>query len=217
MKKEQDSRKVPVTDVTNLGRRTIYQRLHLISLGKGICIALALVLLSVPLGNWRALQSKLDEARRVWDGLEVDGKKIPAAQQTPISQIIEGRAAAASNLLTIMKRYPGAAVAEREALERARNAMRGAGDPASAERANEALSACVSEGMDALFAQTNISDDDHAWLEQVAASFNEQGRKLFIRARDYNRQMQKAIDAYDEMPASALFARPALFRLPPTH
>lgn len=211
MKKKQHAQQTPAADVKDAGRRTIYQRLHLLSLSKGICIALALVLASVPVGNARELNRKLDQARRVWEGTEIDGKAIPADQQLPVSQIIEGRAAAAANLLTVMKRYPDAAVIEREALDRARIAMKNAGDPKSTAQANAALQTCVTEAMAALPAQASVSSEDYELLRQVAASFNEQANRLAIRIRDYDRQMQKAIDTYDDLPSRGLFPRPELF------
>jgi len=211
MKNKQSARQSPGTDSKNTDRKTLYQRLHLISFGKGLLIALILIALSVPVGNWQALNVKLDAAQRVWDGLEVDSKPIPADQQHPIAELIRERAAAASNLITLMQHYPDVAVEERRALERARDAMQAASDPASTARADHALFVSFQEAMDVLVSEASLTTEHFELLDAVRVAFNEQGRRLTIRARDFDRQMQKAIDTYDDLPTRQLFARPELY------
>jgi len=200
-------------DTQKTGRRTLYQRLHMISFGKGLLVALLLIALSVPVGNGQALGSKLTAARRVWDGLEVDNKPIPEDRQIPVAQLHKGCADAASNLLTVMSHYPQAAAPEREALERARDAMRAATGPASTAKADHNLFICFQDAMDALQSQTQINNESERLelLNEVVVSFNAHRRQLAIRSRDYDRQMQKALDTYNELPTRRLFARPELY------
>ena len=211
MKDTRNARQSPGADGKDTGRHKLYQRLHLVSFGKGLVIALLLVVLSVPVGNWRALNIKLAAAQRVWDGLEVDSKKIAVDRQVPITQLLKDRGDAATNLITLMKNYPDVAVEERRALERARDAMRAAGDPASTAKADNNLFICFQDAMDALLFQTTITDEHFELLDEVRVAFNEHGRKLTIRARDYDRQMKKAIDTYNELPTRSLFAEPELY------
>ena len=199
------------SDNKDLDRKTLYQRLHLVSFGKGLLIALVLIALSLPVGNWQALNAKLEAAQRTWEGLEVDNKPIPADQQVLISRLIKERADAATNLLTLMNNYPNVGVEQRQALERARDAMRAASDPASTARADHDLFASFQEAMDALISQTTITPEHYELLDAARVAFNEQGRKLTIRARDFDRQMQKAIDTYNDLPTRRLFARPELY------
>jgi len=195
------------------GRRTLYQRLHMIPFGKGLLIGLLLVALSVPVGNWQALNSRLAAAQRVWDGLEIDNNRIPEDRQVPVAQLIKGCADAASNLITLMSFYPDAAVQEREALERARDAMRAASGPASTAQADHNLFVCFEAAMNALQEQTGINSESERLelLSEVVASFNAHRRQLAIRSRDYDRQMQRALDTYNELPTRQLFARPELY------
>ncbi|MCL2810644.1 MAG: hypothetical protein FWD25_01995 [Clostridia bacterium] len=195
------------------GRRTLYQRLHMIPFGKGLLIGLLLVVLSVPVGNWQALNSRLAAAQRVWDGLEVDNKRIPQDRQVPIAQLIKGCADAASNLITLMNHYPSVAIQEREALERARDAMRTASGPVSTAQADHDLFVSFEAAMGALQDQTGIADESERFelLGEVVASFNTQRRQLVIRTRDYDRQMQRALDTYNELPTRQLFPRPELY------
>jgi len=211
MKNKQGARQSPGAQSKHTDRKTLYQRLHLIPFGKGLLIALILIALSVPVGNRQALNAKLDAAQRVWEGLEVDSKRIPADQQLPIARLIRERADAATNLITLMRHYPDVAVEERQALERARDAMLAAGGPASTARADHALFARFQEAMDALISQTTITAEHYELLNEVRVAFNEKGRMLTIRARDFDRQMQKAIDAYNDLPTRGLFARPELY------
>ncbi len=209
MKKLQTVQTASPADAKEGARRTLYQRLHLVSLAKGLAIGLVFVLVSIPMGNWRELDRKVGEAQRVWQGLEVDGKKIPGDQQLPIGDIVEGRAAAAANLLAIMSRYQDVAKTERAALEKARNTMHNAGTPKEIAEANAALQIAISDAVNAVHSHLNTEDKE--LLQTVTASFNEHGRKLAIRARDYDRQMQKAIDTYNDLPTRALFSKPELF------
>ena len=211
MKEKRDVRQGAGDDSKNTGRRTFYQRLHMISFGKGLLIALLLIALSVPVGNGQALGGKLSAAQRVWDGLEVDNKPIPQERQVPVAQLQKGCADAASNLITLMKSYPDAAAQEREALERARDAMRAATGPASTAKADHNLFICFQEAMDALFDQVSITGEPLDLLNEVVVSFNAQRRQLAIRTRDYDRQMQKALDTYNELPTRRLFPRPELY------
>jgi len=207
-----NSRQLPTTDVKDIGKRTLYKRLHLLSLGKGLCIAMILIVISVPLGNRQALNAKLEAARRVWDGIEVDGKTIPVDQRLYIGPLTKDFAATATNLITIMMRYADAATEERAALERARDAMRNANNPESVARAEASLFISFRNAMHALFEQTKVSDEDRILVDEVRISFNDQRHKLAIRARDYDRQMQKAIDTYNQLPTRALFSKPELFQ-----
>jgi len=219
MKEKRDARQLPgddvkgdiKNDIKDTEKPTLYKRLHLLSFSKGLLIALVLIAISVPIGNRKALTSRLEAAQRVWHGLEVDSKPIPENQRVSIEQLLKSCADAAANLITLMKNYPDAAVAERTALERARDAMRAAGNPASAVRADYDLFVCFQNAMDALLDQAHITGEEFELLDGVVASFNAGRRQLALRARDYDRQQQKAIDTYNELPARALFAKPELY------
>lgn len=210
MKENRDTR-LPGNDVQESERKTLYQRLHLVSFHKGLLIGLVLMAVSIPIGNHKALDGRLAASRRVWEGLEVDSKKIPASQQVSIEQLLKACADPAANLVTLMKNYPNAATTERTALERARDAMRAATDPDSTVRADHNLFVCFQNALNALQDQADLTAEQNELLDGVVASFNAGRRQLALRSLDYDRQQQKAIDTYNELPARALFAKPELY------
>lgn len=193
------------------GRRTLYQSLHLIPLGKGILLGLLLVIISLPVGNAKQLYGQMREAQLVWDGVHVDGAKVPEAEQLSTEKILAERAGAAANLLVIMERYPQSAVSERNALEKAKAALQRAVTPTEARLANDALQQAMSGAIDALYAQARVTEEDKKLVLSAVGTFNDHGRKLGVRVRDYDRAMQKALDTYNDIPTRALFAKPELY------
>ena len=192
-------------------RRTLYQSLHLMPAWMGMLMGLLLLLISIPAGNWQALDRQVSAARRVWDGLTIDGSKVPKEEQLSMEDILAGRVADAANLLTVMRRYPNAAGEERATLEAARNGMRSAGEPGQIGAANVTLQEAMKAAVAALYDQANLTGEDDQLVRQVVDDFNDHGRKLRVRVRDYDRVMQKALDAYDTLPTRALFPKPELF------
>ncbi len=193
------------------GRRTLYQSLHLISLSKGILLGLILVVLSVPVGNAKEFQGQMREAQLVWEGVHIDGKKVPEADRLSTEEILSGQTGAAANMLVIMDRYPRSATNERIALEKARGVLKQARTPEEARQANDVLQKAMSAAIDALYKQTEVTDEDKKLVVTAVRTFNDYVSKLRVRVRDYDRALQKALDIYNDIPTRALFAKPEVY------
>lgn len=185
------------------GRRTLYQRLHLISLRGGVILALCMVLASVPLGNWRVLSQKVGAAERVWNGQRPGDLSM--------AEVMTGRVADAANLLTIMKKFPDAMQAERNALESASQKMREAQSMSQIAQATTTLEQGIQKGALALYEQPEITQEQKRLVQQVTDSSNNHTMQQVILKRDYNRVMQEALDTYNELPARMLLTKPELF------
>jgi len=164
------------------------------------------------LGQIRMFNIAQSAARRVWEGLEIEGRSVPTDQQISIEKLLKGCTDPAGNLVALMKMYPDAAKAERAALERARDAMRAAGDPESTAQADHDLFVCFRNAMDAWIGQAEVAGEHLELLDEVVMSFNAARRQLALRARDYDRQLQKAIDLYDLLPYQTKIPKPALYQ-----
>jgi hypothetical protein len=192
-------------------RRTLYQSLHLMPAWLGMLLGLLLVLASVPAGNWKALNRQISATQRVWAGLAIDGTPVPKNEQLSMEAILAGRVADAANLLTVMRRYPDTAAGERAELETARSGMRSAGEPGRIRAANAALQEAMNSAVKALYEQVRLTEEDDLLVRQVVDDFNDHGRKLRVRVRDYDHVMQKALDTYNELPSRARFPTPEFF------
>ncbi len=197
--------KQPVTGPEHGGRRTLYQRMHLIPQRVGILIAIALIVISIPVGNARELNKKMAAAQRVWDG---------KATGLAMSQIVEGRVADAANLLTIMKRYPKTATPQRDALEAASQQLQKAHGVSATARASQELEAALLDASDALLQeQSALRQEDQQLVKQVVDSASDHRAKQVVLARDYNREAENALKAYESMPARLFLSKPELFEL----
>ena len=193
-------------------RRTLYQRLHLISFRTGLIIGLVLACVALPVGNQRALERQMRAARQVWEGVVFEGYTVPADQRKSIPDVLRARAAEAANLVAVMRRYPDAAKPEREALVQARESMPRAGGSVTAyARVDAVLQACMTEAVDALYAQTKLTAEDAQLVLRVTRAFNDHAGKLGRMARDYNLAAERALDTYYDLPTRIFLEKPVLF------
>ncbi len=179
------------------GRRTFYQRLHLMSLPVGILLGALLFLVSIPIGNGRELFSLTQAAQKQWK----------------VQPFIDGRVAQVENLITIAERYPGVDASLMQELKEAQAQMKHAksGGVVPVSAADRRLQAAFTSMIGALHQSEQLTQEDKKLIVGVIDAYNEQGTKLGLQAREYNRLAQLAIDLYEKLPTRWLFQKPAIY------
>lgn len=168
----------------------LMDRLHRLPQAAGIAILALLLAVSVPLGNWRALENAAPK-----DFL----------RNREVVSILEDRADAAENILSVARRT-GLSEADIRAAELAVQALSQAKTVREVSRADQALMQAVS-----LLTTAQLAGEDARSMLAAADDFAEQGSFLRQQARDYNRQAEKALRLYDGLPAKAMLAEPELY------
>ncbi len=156
----------------------------------GIVIMAVMLVLSLFIGNFRALQ-----------------KATPTAflRQGDVKSIVEDRANAATNAMTVAKRS-SADTLYINAVESANKAFSSAKTARELSRANQELTAAVSEAV--AEAQKTLSADDQKMLTRAMDTFTEQGSFLRQEAREYNSRAEKAVKLYESLPTRFLLSEP---------
>lgn len=167
------------------------EKLHALPQAAGIALMIVLLALSLPIGNYRALQNATPK-----DFL----------RQGDVDSIIEDRIDAAQNVLTIARR---AKLDGREiqAAENAAEALEEAKTARKISRADQTLTAAVSE----LTTDSMLTGEDSVYMQRAADDFAEQGSFLRQEARAYNQQAEKAAELYEKLPTKFLFAEPDMY------
>ena len=166
------------------------ERLHRLPVAAGAAIMAALLVVSLFVGNFRALQNATPKA---------------FLRQGDVQSIVEDRADAAQNVLTVARR---AGLSE-EAIALVQQAL---GDLEQAKtardisRADQALTAAVSE-----LTTASLGGEDARSMQRAADTFAEQGSFLRQEARAYNEKAKKAERLYERLPTRALLPAPDMY------
>ena len=166
------------------------ERLHRLPVAAGAAIMALLLVLSLFVGNFRALQNATPKA---------------FLRQGDVQSIVEDRADAAQNVLTVARR---AGLSE-EAIALVQQAL---GDFEQAKtardisRADQALTAAVSE-----LTTASLGGEDARSMQRAADTFAKQGSFLRQEARAYNEKAKKAERLYERLPTRALLPAPDMY------
>ena len=169
------------------------EKLYRLPRAAGIAIMAALLVLSLFVGNLRALQNATPTA---------------FLRQGDVKSIVEDRIDAAQNAQTVAQRA-GLDAALLDAVDNAVRSMESAKTAREISRADQALSAAVSEMIDQ--AGDALGGENLTMLTLAADSFAEQGSFLRQEARTYNKTAEKADRLYDRLPTKFLLTEPDMY------
>ena len=169
---------------------SLREKLYALPQAAGIAIMIATLVLSLFIGNFRALQNATPK---------------DFIRQGDVSSIMEDRIDSAENVLTIARR---AGVDDSLILEaeNAIDALEAAKTAREISRANQALTGAVSE----LAAAENLGQDE-AYMRRAADEFAELGSFLRQEARAYNEKAEKAVRLYDKLPTKFMLSHPDVY------
>ncbi|MBQ2947818.1 MAG: hypothetical protein IJD94_02435 [Clostridia bacterium] len=169
----------------------IREKLYDLPQAAGIAILCVMLVLSLFVGNFRALSGATPKA---------------FLRQGDVKSIVEDRIGAAENVIGVARRIDlnggdiDAAVSALARYEEAGNAR-------EISRADQALSAAIAE-----LTTANIADGEAARSMRYAAdAFAEQGSFLRQEARAYNEKAEKAEKIYESLPTRFLYAEPDMY------
>ena len=171
----------------------VKEKLGRIPRAAGMAIMAVLLVVSLFVGNFRALQNATPTA---------------FMRQGDVKSIVEDRIDAAQNVQTVAQRA-GLNAALLDAVDDAVDAMAGAKTARDISRADQDLSAAVSELIDQ--AGDALSGENLTMLTRAADSFAEQGSFLRQEARAYNKEAEKADRLYDSLPTKFLLSEPDMY------
>ena len=160
-------------------KKGLKEKLHDLPQAAGIAIMAVLLVLSLFVGNFRALQSATPK---------------DFIRQGDVKSIIEDRIDAAENVLTVADRAGLAQVLMDDA-ENAIEELEKAKTAREISRANQRLTGAVSE----LTAAENLGQDE-TYMQRAADEFAELGSFLRQEARAYNEKAEKAEKLYEKLP-----------------
>lgn len=169
------------------------QRLHDLPQAAGIALMALLLVLSLFVGNATALRRATPQA---------------FLRQGDVKSIVEDRVAAAGNALTVARR----ASLEEDyftAVETAMAQLSGAQTAREISRANQVLTAAVSEMTAA--ASGSLNGENQQMLTRAVDNFTEQGSFLRQEARSYNEKALKAESVYEGLPTKGLLSPPDVY------
>ena len=166
------------------------EKLHALPQAAGIAVMALLLVLSLFVGNFRALQSATPKA---------------FLRQGDVKSIVEDRIDAAQNVLTVA----GRAGLSEDAIHAAREAvgdMERAKTAQAISRADQALTAAVSE-----LTTAALSGEEERNMLRAADDFAEQGSFLRQEARAYNKEAKKAEELYEKLPTKFVLPEPDVY------
>lgn len=166
------------------------ERLHALPQAAGVAILALLLVVSLFIGNFRALQNATPKA---------------FLRQGDVKSIVEDRIDAAQNVLTVA----GRAGLSADAIDAAKTAigdMERAKSAQAISRADQALTAAVSE-----LSTAALSGEEERSMLRAADSFAEQGSFLRQEARAYNEQAKKAEALYEKLPTRFILPEPDVY------
>lgn len=173
--------------------KRIKDRLHDIPQAAGIAIMAVLLIVSLFVGNARALMGATPK-----DFLA----------QGDVKSIVEDRLHAAGNAKTVAMRAQIDALLI-EPVDNAINAMESAKSAREISRADQTLTAAVSEMTAA--AMDKLDAENRAMLQSAADDFAEQGSFLRQEAKAFNKDAQKAEQLYEKLPTKFVLAEPDVY------
>ena len=159
----------------------------------GIAALVVMVVLALPIGNFRALQNATPQA---------------FIRQGDVKSIVEDRISAAQNTVTVAQRSSSVSQTTLDDVNQAIQAMQSAKTARDISRADQQLTVAVSQLVDdASF----TSAEDEKMLTRAADTFAEQGSFLRQEARTYNQKAEKAEKLYEKLPTKFLLSQPDMY------
>ena len=165
-------------------------RLHALGQAAGIAIMALLLVVSLFVGNFRALQNATPKA---------------FLRQGDVKSIVEDRIDAAQNVLTVAQRN-GLSTSAIAAAESAIGALGQAKTAQAISRADQDLTAAVSE-----LTTAALTGEEERSMLRAADAFAEQGSFLRQEARAYNKQAEKAEALYEKLPTKFVLPEPDVY------
>lgn len=174
-------------------KKSVRQKLHALPQAAGIVAMALLLVLSLFVGNFRALQNASPKA---------------FLRYGDVKSIVEDRVDAATNARTVALRADIDPMMT-DSVNSALRDMETAKTAREISRADQALTAAVSEMIAA--ASETLSGENLTMLTRAADDFAEQGSFLRQEARSYNVQAEKAEKLYEKLPTKFLLAEPDVY------
>ena len=159
----------------------------------GIAIMIVLLIASLFVGNFRALQRATPR-----DFL----------RQGDVRSIVEDRLDAAGNAMTVARRA-GLDGEVYESVDNLINAMEDAETAREISRADQDLTAAITEVIVA--AGERLDSENRTMLQSAADDFAEQGSFLRQEARAFNEKAEKAEALYEKLPTKFLLSEPDVY------
>lgn len=159
----------------------------------GVVIMLLLLVVSLFVGNFRALSGATPK---------------DFIRQGDVKSIIEDRIDAANNAMTVAKRA-GLDDEVFDGVDHLINSMEGAKTAREISRADQDLTAAVVEIITA--AGERLDDENRAMLQSAADDFAEMGSFLRQEARAYNKKAEKAEALYEKLPTRFVLPEPDVY------
>lgn len=166
------------------------EKLHALPLAAGVAAMIVLLALSLPVGNFRALQNATPK---------------DFIHQGEVQSILADRAAQAGNVVIVATRAGLDAQLILD-VNNAINALEAAKSAKDISRADQQLTAAVAE-----LTTAELSGEEEKNMLRAADNFAEQGSFLRQEARAFNEKAEKAEALYDSLPMKFLFAQPDMY------
>lgn len=173
---------------TSSKKNGMKEKLHDLPRAAGMAVMAVLLIASLFIGNFRALQNVTPKA---------------FLRQGDVRSIVEDRIDAANNVLSVAARL---GLGDVQAAHNAINALEGAKTAREISRADQALAAAIS-----MLTTAELSGEDARSMMRAADDFAEQGSFLRQEARTYNEKAQKAEKLYDGLPTKFLLPEPDVY------
>ena len=164
------------------------QKLHDLPQAAGIAIMAVLLIASLFIGNFRALQSATPKA---------------FLRQGDVKSIVEDRIDAAMNVASVADRL---GLGEVQTIYNAAEALEEAKTAREISRADQDLTAAVSR-----FVTAPLQGEDARSMQRAADDFTEMGSFLRQEARAYNEKAEKAEKLYDSLPTKFVLPEPDVY------
>ena len=179
------------TSAPDAKKAGLREKLYDLPQAAGVAILCVMLVISLFVGNFRALQGATPKA---------------FLRQGDVKSIVEDRIGAAENVIGVARRMDmnsgdiDAAVSAITRYENAENAR-------EISRADQVLSAAIAE-----LTTADIADSEAARSMRYAAdAFAEQGSFLRQEARAFNEKAEKAEKIYESLPTRFLYAEPDMY------
>lgn len=166
------------------------EKLHRLPQAAGMALLAVLLVVSLFVGNFRALQNETPKA---------------FLRQGDVKAVVESRLDAAQNVLTVAER---AGLSE-DAMAAARSAMgelKQAKTARAISRADQRLTAAISQ-----LTTAELSGETARSMMSAADDFSEMGSFLRQEARTYNQGAKKAADLYEKLPTKFVLPEPDIY------
>ena len=184
---QQQAQKAPAPEK----KQGVKEKLHRLPLAVGIAALVLLLVASLFVGNFRALQNATPKA---------------FIRQGDVQSIVEDRIAQAGNAVTVATRAGLDAQLILD-VNNAMNAMEAAKTAREISRADQTLTAAVSELTTAQIADAETAKS----MQRAADNFAEQGSFLRQEARAFNKKAEKAEALYESLPTKFLYDQPDVY------